>query len=371
MKWVAEGMKKTLSLILLMSAAMAVFTGSAFASGEVSAEVVYEPPTYYSMSDPALADPITGKAPGGTEYIAKLDLAYVDNARAQQRLDVFVPAGEAPENGWPVVIDIPGGGFFVCVRDQFDKDATYGNEYRLGALDNGFALIAVSYRSPIDYRGIEADGGISEDMYEDRTELAMLMAEDVKTALRYITQNAAALGINPDQLILIGDSAGSGLAGYIAYGQDDFEGYRIRGVAGFAAANHDVWADKDWSHNAEMADEEDVPYYLSTGTHDVVCTAADRGIGFANLLLSKGVNVTFEIMPDAVHMNADVDNNFFARAIELGRQNIVWGWAKSVLDDELPDAPKSYELTYEPETIPDVEEKAMLDMEPLVEAIYS
>ena len=341
-----------------------------FASDVMTDEATYEPAVYYPLSDPAEAEKIMGTAPGGTEYTARLDLAYIDNARAQQRLDVFVPSGEKPENGWPVVIDIPGGGFFVCVRDQFDKDATYGNKYRLGALDNDFALIVVSYRSPVDYRGIEADGGISSDMYSDRTELAMLMAEDVMTALRYITENAEALGINPDEMILIGDSAGGGLAGYIAYGQEDFEGFRIRGAAGFAAANHDVWADKDWSHNAEKADETDVPYYLATGSHDVVCTAAERGIGFANLLLSKGVNVTFEIMPDAVHMNADVDNNFFARAIELGRENAVWDWAKAMLAEELPDAPAAYALTYDPETIPVVEEKAMINMEPLVNVLY-
>ena len=362
-------MKKAIFLVMYVCMALTCLAGTALASDEPSEEIVYEDPTFYPLSDPAEAEVISGTAPGGTEYTAKLDLAYIDNARAQQRLDVFIPSGERPEKGWPVVIDIPGGGFFVCVRDQFDKDATYGNEYRLGALDNGFALIAVSYRSPVDYRGIEADGGISADMYSDRTELAMLMAEDVRSALCYITDNAEALGINSDEMFLIGDSAGGGLAGYIAYGQDDFEGFRIRGVAGFAAANHDVWADKDWSHNAEYADEGDVPYYLGTGTHDKVCTVAERGIGFANLLLSKGVNVTFEIMPDAVHMNADVDNNFFARAMELGRENAVWDWAKAVLAEELPDAPAAYALTYDPETIPAVEEKAMIDMEPLVEAL--
>ena len=95
----------------------------------------------------------------------------------------------------------------------------------------------------------------------------------------------------------------------------------------------------------------------------------ERGLGFANLLLSKGVNVTFEIMPDAVHMAANVDNNFYARAIELDRQNAVWDWFKTVLADELPEAPASYALTYNTEASPEIDEKAMVDMEPLVDAL--
>lgn len=319
------------------------------------------------MSDPADVEAETGTAPGGTEYTVKTGLYYVDDALPQQTLDVYLPAGEMPEGGWPVMVSLPGGGYFVCPADLTFEGTSYGNEYKLGALDNGIAVISVSYRTPTDYTETYVNGGITADMYKDRTELAMLMADDVMAALRYITENAEALGINPDEILLLGESAGGGLADYVVYGVEELDGYSIRAVAGLAPANHDVWTDKDWSRTGEYADESDPPFYIATGTHDTVCDPVERGLGFANLLLSKGVNVTFEIMPDAVHMAANVDNNFYARAIELDRQNAVWDWFKTVLADELPEAPASYALTYNTEASPEIDEKAMVDMEPLVE----
>lgn len=304
---------------------------------------------------------------GGTAYTVQNDIGYVQDGLPQQAFDVYLPSGAAPESGWPVIVLVPGGGFQVCPRglDPNDPMGSYGNSYKLGALDHGFAVISVGYRAPVDLTGAAENGGIPAEQAADRTTVAMTMADDVKAALRYITLHAAELGVDSGKMTLMGESAGGGLATYLAYGQPDTAGYQIQAVVGIAPANHDVWTDQDWSRSAASADAGDPPYYIATGTHDFVCTA-ERALGIANLLLSRKVNVTLEFMPDAVHMDQNLDNNFYARAVELGRESRVWQWVQSVLDGRAPAAPESYQLTYDDACKPAVEEKKMVGLEPLV-----
>lgn len=297
------------------------------------------------------------------------NIYYTEEQSQFQTIQVYLPEGEAPEGGWPVAVYVPGGGFNVC--------ANVPSEYHMGALENGIALIAVNYRAPINFSDILAgsmppgNGGIPAEL-TDRTEIAMEMANDVKAALRYITANAEELGVNADEILLLGDSAGGGLSSYVTYGQEDFEGFSIAACAGWAPANHDVWTDADWSRTAASADEKDAPYYLLTGTHDKVCTADDRAVGFVNLMLDKGVNVSFTLIPDALHMD-DISNpdNFYDRSIALGMEDLVWDWFKTVLDGTLEDAPDAYELTYDIafEELPEASAHEMEGKQPLVEAV--
>ena len=102
-------------------------------------------------------------------------------------------------------------------------------------------------------------------------------------------------------------------------------------------------------------------------THDLVCTA-ERAPGIENLLLSRQVNVTLEFMPGAVHMDQNLDNNFYAYAAGLERESRVWQWVQSVLDGSASAAPESYQLTYDDARKPAAEEKKMIGLEPLATA---
>ena len=325
-------------------------------------------------TDPASVIAETGEAPGGTPFTVKKDLGYVDNAHFQQMLDVFIPDGPVPEGGWPVIVNIPGGGYNTCSKDLFDYTSQpffrHRNPYQLGALDNDFAMIVVAYRTPVDVTGREPNGGMDSSI--PSAERPYLMADDVMDALRYITANAAALGINADQLLIIADSAGGGIASYITYDQD-YVGFSIKAMAGYAPAISNFAPGGDLTRLASKAGPDSPPYLLTTGSHDSVCPPETRGLDFTNILLSKGVHATLDILPDASHMNVDRPDNYYARSMDLGRGNDVWDWFKLVLAGNLPaPAPTSYRLTYDASTkgAVDVVGEPILALEPLVAENY-
>ena len=136
---------------------------------------------------------------------------------------------------------------------------------------------------------------------------------------------------------------------YLPEGEAPEGGWPVAPCAGWAPANHDVWSDQDWSRTAACADANDAPYYLLTGTYNKVCVADTRAVGFVNLMLEKGVNVNFTIVPDAIHMDDTTGDPFmfFARCINLGIEDQLWDWFHSVLDGTLEAVPEFYELTYD------------------------
>ena len=155
----------------------------------------------------------------GEGYTLYSDIPYVPNAVSLQKLDIYVPDGEAPEGGWPVFFYIHGGGF-----KQGDK-AKAGNELNVGlaALREGFALVSVNYRL-------------------SGTDVAPAQAADVKAAVRYIRANADNLGFNPEIFGAFAPSAGGNLTALLAYSAGDpaFEPYLK--AMGAADASDDIQA---------------------------------------------------------------------------------------------------------------------------------
>jgi len=87
----------------------------------------------------------------------------------------------------PLVIYFHGGGFVLCSLDTHDR------VMRLLALDSGAAVIGVDYRMAPEYP-------------------FPAPLDDCVAAVRWIRAEAAALGVDPDRLVLAGDSAGANLA---------------------------------------------------------------------------------------------------------------------------------------------------------------
>lgn len=112
------------------------------------------------------------------------DLAYGPDPR--ERLDLILPPGPAPPDGWPILVWVHGGAFVSGSKDNV------GNYLRLVA-SNGFATIAPNYtRAP--------------------TRLHPHPTDQILEVLLWITAAAPTYGLDPNRMVLAGDSAGSHIA---------------------------------------------------------------------------------------------------------------------------------------------------------------
>jgi acetyl esterase/lipase len=111
----------------------------------------------------------------------KLTFGYGDHP--QQAMDVYIPAKVTSA---PVIVMVHGGAWKIG-----DKTNTGSVENKLKYwLGKGYIFISVNYRLLPDAMAYE-------------------QAQDVAAALRYVQSNAASFGGNPDQVILMGHSAGA------------------------------------------------------------------------------------------------------------------------------------------------------------------
>ena len=125
-----------------------------------------------------------GEAPDTSRITHKyLDVSYA-KASKSEKMDIFLP--EQWKLKYPVIINVHGGAFFGC--DKTDNQlvpALYG-------LQKGYAVANINYRlSP---------------------EAAWpAQINDVKAAIKFVRANAKKYNFDPDNIILIGGSAGGNL----------------------------------------------------------------------------------------------------------------------------------------------------------------
>ena len=114
--------------------------------------------------------------------VAEKDVTYCTMNGLPQTMDVYYPSSGGP---WPVVLYVHGGSWY-----QGDK--AEGEGWR-GLNDSGFLVISVNYRLG-DYQ----------------TKFPA-MIEDVKCAVRYLRAHSAEYNLDPDNIGVIGASAGGHL----------------------------------------------------------------------------------------------------------------------------------------------------------------
>jgi acetyl esterase len=112
------------------------------------------------------------------------DLAY--GTAERERLDLILPPGPAPPEGWPVLFWVHGGAFVSGRKENV------GNYLRLISAE-GYAAIAPNYTRAPSARHPRP----TEEMLE---------------ALLWVHAAAADYGLDPRRIILAGDSAGSHIA---------------------------------------------------------------------------------------------------------------------------------------------------------------
>jgi acetyl esterase len=111
---------------------------------------------------------------------SELDRIYGDHAR--HRLDVYAPSAnvDAP---LPAIVFVHGGGF---IRGDKSERANVG----IAFARHGFVVIVPNYRLAPEHRWPAG-------------------AQDVARVLEWATANAAALGVDPRHIMLLGESAGA------------------------------------------------------------------------------------------------------------------------------------------------------------------
>lgn len=161
-------------------------------------------------------------------------VAFAQYDTLSLEMDFYFPKDDAERH--PCIIYSYGGGFIADNQRHFDTR-------RLGRMlaDEGFVFIATNYR--LGLRGVQFKG--VGGMIKPLEEAIRMAAEDVMKVTRYAIDYASELTVDPQQIILMGSSAGA-----ITSLQCDFErcnrtdlarqylpeGFRYAGIISFAGA---------------------------------------------------------------------------------------------------------------------------------------
>lgn len=166
-----------------------------------------------------------------------------NEAVSDRLLDVYIPDGEAPAGGWPVVMYVHGGGFTSGAKAG--KDGL--NPIGLRLLEKGYAVVSINYilwhrynkGKGVSCRAQMKDGLPAGGRYLDVTETAIRFAsEDAAMALKWIRRNGKRFGINPGLIAITGGSAGAITCLYTAFVRPP-RGVKIRAVVNCYGAMSD------------------------------------------------------------------------------------------------------------------------------------
>lgn len=136
-----------------------------------------------------------------------VEYSYVEDGHERQKLDFYRYEGEAKR---PTLIWIHGGAWIAGDKGSIEPIA-----FQVAGLGK-YNLISIGYR-------------LASDESAPWPEIVY----DVKAAVRWIKLNSEKLGIDPDEIILIGESAGAHLAALTAFssGVEELEGDKTPGAS--------------------------------------------------------------------------------------------------------------------------------------------
>ena len=128
------------------------------------------------------------------EPAIKTDICYAVHDGVELLADLHYPRGLDKA---PVLVAVHGGGWQIGDRSIYQHWGPY-------LASRGYALFAIEYR--LMKPGMTTWPGA---------------AYDVKAAVQFVRANAAKLGVDPDRIALIGDSAGAHLSALVALAGDE------------------------------------------------------------------------------------------------------------------------------------------------------
>jgi acetyl esterase/lipase len=123
------------------------------------------------------------------EVVTRNDIVFAEHDGTKLLGDLYLPKGLDKA---PVLIGVHGGGWQIGDRKFYKNWGTY-------LARNGFAVFAIEYR--LMKPGVKTWPGA---------------VYDTKAAVQYVRAQAAELGVDPERIGLVGDSAGSHLSALVA-----------------------------------------------------------------------------------------------------------------------------------------------------------
>ncbi|WP_423127007.1 alpha/beta hydrolase [Gaoshiqia sp. Z1-71] len=190
-----------------------------------------------------------------TDSVEFETFTYIEKAGQQLRLDVYLPAFDA-EQERPVLLYVHGGGFSGGTRDNEGIKTFCSKVAR-----RGYVAVSISYR--LTRKDTETKFGCDCPATEKLATFSAAV-EDVQDATYFLIENRELFGIDPQQIILAGSSAGAEAilnAGYeppYCYGLDSGP-VSYAGLVSMAGAIPDT---------AKIYDDSAIPSMFFHGTCD-------------------------------------------------------------------------------------------------------
>ena len=163
-------------------------------------------------------------------------------------MDVYDPA-EGSETTFmgkqkPAIVFMFGGGFIRGTRD----DQSYNSWFRM-LTDNGYRVISIDYR--LGLKGSDKVGIAQVNVLDKAIHMAV---EDLFSATAFMIENADQLGIDPDNIVISGSSAGAisvmqaeyEIANRTQWASVLPEGFNYTGVMSFSGAILSREGKVDW-----------------------------------------------------------------------------------------------------------------------------
>lgn len=160
------------------------------------------------VSEMGLRSTPPSKAPVVADWAGESlrDIVYKQVGATELHLDVFMPPVKKFDSA-PVIYFVHGGGWAAGSKDKFSSRLFLPVFEKLA--EAGFVGVAVQYRLARKGRGV----------------LMRDCVTDAMDGLRYLRQNAVRLGIDPERVVVFGDSAGGQLIQMLNLaGPDGFQG---------------------------------------------------------------------------------------------------------------------------------------------------
>ncbi|MDE3742145.1 alpha/beta hydrolase fold domain-containing protein [Maribacter polysaccharolyticus] len=155
-----------------------------------------------------------------TEGDIKLNVKYKTTKEEDLYLDIYYPSQKPKGEKCPIVLYTHGGGWFNGSKENIVKTPVDGPFLELVA--KGFAVVSINYR-----------------LTGQKSVLMRDCVTDAMDALRYLSKNGKALGLDANQVFVLGDSAGGHIAQMITLadphdfkGDENLYGYAYKVVAG-------------------------------------------------------------------------------------------------------------------------------------------
>ena len=179
---------------------------------------------------------VSAQSPSGTYLYAERDTCRLF-------FDVYEPAPEAETvlegHEKPTLLFVYGGGFIGGYR----SNERYLPWFKI-LNDNGYRVITIDYR--LGLKGVKMDFSIKGRIQTAKNTIKAeyMGVEDLFSAVNYILDNREALGVDPANIVLVGNSSGAiiSLAAELSICNGDNyakvlpEGFNFKGLISFAGA---------------------------------------------------------------------------------------------------------------------------------------